>query len=134
MSFEWFGGTTLRSFWTPIIDPGQKWYRDLHVKAHVIGGLVWDVVFHFLALGTVSGLWISFASSAWLRLLGVGLVQLTLWEMIQRENWRPELLTPPGEHGTGYPWLSAIWDVLFTLAGAAALELLLFVLHLVVLS
>ena len=120
--WEWFGGR-LVTFWQPIVDPGEKGWRDLHIWAHVIGGVVWAVVFRFLVIAGPTSVWVDFRGNAGLRLAGVALVQATLWEMIQRENWRPELMDPPGPPGTGYPWLSAIWDVAFTVAGAAALEL-----------
>lgn len=119
--WEWFDGR-LVTFWQPIVDPGEKWFRDLHVWAHVVGGAVWAVVFRFLIVASPSAVWVDFRSSAWLRLVGVAVVQATLWEMIQRENWRPELMDPPPA-SYGYPWLSAIWDVVFTVAGAAGVEL-----------
>ncbi len=120
---EWFNGRNLRSFWSPILDPGEGWWRKSHIWAHIVGGCVWDAIARFLIFATPGGhVLVDFRHDWWLRLLGVGLWQLTAWEMVQRENWRPELLDPPGPPGTGYPWLSAWWDTLFTVLGAALLE------------
>lgn len=118
---QWFGGRIV-TFWQPITSVTEKWWRDSHIQAHIVGGVVWNVlarmvilhVFSFyLNLGTASGV---------TRSLAVGVWQATIWEKIQIENWRPELMTPPGKPGTGYPYLSAIWDTLFAILGSATLE------------
>lgn len=94
----------------------------MHVKAHILGGMVWDTLFRFIVVATPTHVVADFRFSVLSRLAAVGLWQLTAWEMVQKENWRPELMNPPSPPGSGYPWLSAIWDVLFTVAGAAVLE------------
>ena len=120
---RWFDGHTV-AFWQPIISPGMKWWRDLHVRAHILGGMLWGALFHLViiqapwfTINLVTAPW-------WERLLAVGLWQLTFWEAIQRENWRWDNMTPRPE-SKQYPWLSGIWDTLFTVAGAAIVETIL---------
>lgn len=126
MKFPWFGGS-LVTFWQPIISPGMKWWRDLHVRAHLIGGVVWTTLFRFVVFATPTHTLVDLRFNVALRLAAVGLWQLTAWEAVQRENWRWDNQTPRPE-SQQYPWLSAIWDTLFTVVGAALFELTLKVL------
>lgn len=124
MKWPWFDFRWVH-FWQPILDPTEQPWRDLHVRAHVLGGMVWGMVFRFLLVASPHGGWVvDFRHSVALRLLGVAVVQATLWELIQRENWRTDFDGTVRPEGAQYPWLSALWDVVFTVAGAALLEIL----------
>lgn len=121
--YDWFSGLKLHHFWEPITASHTADWRRTHIVAHVLGGMVWDALAHVILLGHGTTIWVNLSTSALLRVLAVGLWQATGWEAVQHENWRPELTTPPGKPGTGYPWLSAGWDTACAVLGAALLEL-----------
>lgn len=130
--WEWFGVSYV-SFWQPILSPSQKPWRDEHVRAHVYWGVLASILLHFIVVQvTLNGhlLLLDFHSSAVLRVTAVTVLQFTVWEYIQRENWRPELQGLKTGHG--YPWLSAIWDTLFAFLGSLSIELVLFTLALAI--
>ena len=116
MRWTWFGDRVI-TFWQPITAPAERWWRDTHVWAHVLGGGVWVLVQQAcaVALGDAHPL-------TWhpgLRVALVALWQAVGWEWTQHENWRPELAgLPPG---TGYPWLSGVWDTIFAVVGATTI-------------
>jgi hypothetical protein len=128
----------LINFWQPILDPSVifKNWRDVHVWAHIIGGVVWTILLHFLIVATPaiaftifglkiaipSILLVDFRYSPIRRLLGVAVIQYVLWERIQIENWRPTLMTPPLPATAGYPTWSALWDTIFATFGAFLFE------------
>lgn len=101
-----------RAFWLPVRDMtmhGRPWLK-VHVWAHLAGGAV-------LALFLL-GPWLApgWAGHVWQRVLWLALFQ-GLWERVQHENWKE------GAGSSAYPWWSAAWDWLITLAGWAAVEL-----------
>lgn len=118
--YDWFSGLKLHQFWEPITASSTADWRRTHIVAHVLGGMVWLVVFAVIA-GLLGAPW-SLVSHPVLRVAMVGVWQAVGWEWTQHENWRPDRVVPPLPPGTGYPWLSAFWDVIFTLCGAVLLE------------
>lgn len=105
----WYAGWSWRAFWAPVTseDLSYQWWRKEHIWAHVVGGVFW------WALAVNPWVLQDWARPAWVPLLVVFVLQ-GLWERVQQENWR--------DTDTPYPWWSAVWDVLFALAGALPCE------------
>jgi len=99
-----------KDFWQPITskDVRFQFWRKSHILAHIIGGAFWWIF-------TLAAFRPLLTSTPALRLLMVTGVQL-MWERVQQENF--------GNDSSGYPWWSALWDVLFALMGASVVEIL----------
>jgi len=100
------------AFWRPVRDTSlhDKPWLKVHLLAHLLGGA---------ALGLfLFGPWFAPAwlGAYWQRLLALFVFQAA-WERVQHENWK-------GAGGSSaYPWWSAVWDILITLAGQQLVEL-----------
>lgn len=104
--WPWFGPLKAVHFWQPILDPAQKWWRDAHILAHILGGVVWVLLLRGVVYRPpIFGGQLDFTAHAWLRLLGAAIIQLG-WERVQVENWRPDRVGLLAN--SGYPWLSGI--------------------------
>ena len=123
MRWRWFNNT-LVGFFTPVCSATTKSWRDTHVAAHAVGGMVWVLVFR-------TPVFADWRTDLLLRLLAVGITQATLWEWVQHEMWEAVRILRNLPPGMGYPWLSGIWDTLLAVSGAAVLEGLLFLVRMV---